>query len=159
MLPLLQHPDELKKAKALATEVGLIPHKDIEFGMMVETPASAIIIEDFIEVGLDFISFGTNDLTQYTLAVDRNNELVANLYKESHPAVLKLIKHVITKCNEAGVATSVCGQAGSVPAIVEQLVELGITGVSANTDAVADVRKTVARAEKKLLLNAARKQL
>lgn len=159
MLPLLQHPDELKQAKALATEVGLIPHKDIEFGMMVETPASAIIIEDFIEVGLDFISFGTNDLTQYTLAVDRNNELVANLYKESHPAVLKLIKHVITKCNEAGVATSVCGQAGSVPAIVEQLVELGITGVSANTDAVADVRKTVARAEKKLLLNAARKQL
>ncbi|MDO9044185.1 MAG: phosphoenolpyruvate synthase [Methanobacteriaceae archaeon] len=159
MIPLVQHPDELKKAKQIAEEVGLKPHKDIEFGIMVETPAAALIIEDFIDVGLDFVSFGTNDLTQYTLAIDRNNEHVAGLYTEGHPAVLKLIERVIKKCNAAGVKTSICGQAGSMPKIVEKLVELGIDSVSANTDAVADVRRTVARGEQKLLLRAARKMV
>jgi pyruvate,water dikinase len=157
MLPLVQHPDELKKAKEIAREVGLKPQKNIEFGVMVETPAAAMIIEDFIAEGLDFVSFGTNDLTQYTLAIDRNNENVAGLYTEKHPAVLKLIERVINECNKAGVKTSICGQAGSMPSVVEKLVELGITSVSANTDAVATVREVVARVEKKLLLKAARK--
>jgi pyruvate,water dikinase len=159
MLPLVQHPNELKRAKEIATEVGLVPHKDVDFGIMVEIPATAITIEDFIDVGLDFISFGTNDLTQYSLAVDRNNELVAAHYNEEHPAIMKLIKYAIKKCNAAGVKTSICGQAGSVPHIVEKLVEFGITSVSANTDAVEAVRKTVARAEQKLILNAARASL
>ncbi|MDR2624566.1 MAG: phosphoenolpyruvate synthase [Methanobrevibacter sp.] len=153
MVPLVQHPSELKKAKDIAESVGLRPHVDVEFGIMVETPGAALIIEEFIDVGLDFISFGTNDLTQYTLAVDRNNELVSKHYTEEHPAILKLIKYVIEKCNEAGVTTSVCGQAGSIPKIVEKLVEFGISSVSSNTDAVADVRRTVAKAEQKLLLN------
>lgn len=156
MLPLVQHPDELKKAKEIAASVGLIPHKDLDFGIMVETPGAALVIEDFIDVGVDFVSFGTNDLTQYTLAVDRNNELVADLYSETHPAIMKLIERVIIKCNEAGVKSSICGQAGSMPNIVEKLVELGISSVSANTDAVKDVRLTVAKAEKKLLLKAAK---
>ncbi|MDZ4170966.1 MAG: phosphoenolpyruvate synthase [Methanobacteriaceae archaeon] len=159
MIPLAQHPDELKKAKEIAEEVGLKPQKNIEFGIMVETPAAALIIEDFIDVGIDFVSFGTNDLTQYTLAIDRNNEHVAGLYTEGHPAVLKLIERVIRKCNDAGVKTSICGQAGSIPKIVEKLVELGISSVSANTDAVAEVRRTVARGEQKLLLRAARKMV
>jgi pyruvate,water dikinase len=124
---------------------------------MVETPGAALTIEDFIEEGIDFVSFGTNDLTQYTLAIDRNNEHVAGLYSERHPAIMKLISMVIKECNKAGVKTSICGQAGSMPDIVEQLVELGITSVSANTDAVATVREVVARVEKKLVLNAARK--
>lgn len=159
MLPLVQHPDELKQAKKIAREVGLKPQKNIEFGIMVETPAAAMIIEDFIAEGIDFVSFGTNDLTQYTLAIDRNNENVADLYTEKHPAVLKFLKRVIIECNKAGVKTSICGQAGSMPDIVEKLVELGITSVSANTDAVATVREVVARVEKKLVLNAARKLL
>ncbi len=157
MIPLVQHPDELITAKKIAEEVGLKPHKEIDFGIMVETPAAALIIEDFIEVGIDFASFGTNDLTQYTLAIDRNNEHVAGLYTEGHPAVLKLIERVIKKCEAAGVSTSICGQAGSIPKIVEKLVALGISSVSANTDAVEEVRNTVARAEQKLLLEAARK--
>ena len=156
MIPLSQSPDELKKAKAISEEVGLIPHKDIDFGIMVETPAAALIVEDFIEVGVDFVSLGTNDLTQYTLAVDRNNELVAKNYTEEHPAVIKLMARTIKKCTEAGVTSSICGQAGSKPHIVQQLVELGISSVSANTDAVADVRRAVARAEQKLLLDVAR---
>ncbi len=159
MLPLVQHSDELKEAKKIAQKAGLKPQKNIEFGIMVETPAAAMTIEDFIAEGLDFVSFGTNDLTQYTLAIDRNNEKVADLYTESPPAVLKLIERVIVECNKAGVKTSICGQAGSMPSIVEKLVELGITSVSANTDAVATVRETVARVEKKLLLKAARKMM
>ena len=159
MIPLSQSPEELKQAKALCSEVGFEPHKDVDFGMMVEIPAAAIMIDEYIKVGIDFVSLGTNDLTQYTLAVDRNNEFVAKHYSEEHPAVMKLIERTIRKCAEAGVKCSICGQAGSVPHIVEKLVEFGITSVSSNTDAIADVRKTVARAEQKIILDAARKRL
>ncbi len=156
MIPLVQHPSELKEAKRIAREVALEPHKDVKFGIMVETPASALIIEDFIAEGVDFISFGTNDLTQYTLAVDRNNERVAGLFAEKHKAVLKLLEMVIKKCREAGVESSICGQAGSDPEVVKKLVEYGITSVSANPDAVQTVRETIARTEKRLLLDRAR---
>ena len=159
MIPLSQNPEELKQAKALCSEVGLEPHKDVDFGMMVEIPAAAIMIDEYIKVGIDFVSLGTNDLTQYTLAVDRNNEFVAKHYSEEHPAVMKLIERTIRKCAEAGVTCSICGQAGSVPHIVEKLVGFGITSVSSNADAIADVRKTVARAEQKIILDAARKRL
>ena len=159
MIPLSQNPEELVQAKALCSEVGLEPHKDVDFGMMVEIPAAAIMIDEYIKVGIDFVSLGTNDLTQYTLAVDRNNEFVAKHYSEEHPAVMKLIERTIRKCAEAGVTCSICGQAGSVPHIVEKLVGFGITSVSSNTDAIADVRKTVARAEQKIILDAARKRL
>ncbi len=153
MVPLVQHPEELVEAKRLANEVGLIPHKDVQFGIMVETPASALIIDEFIKEGLDFISFGTNDLTQYTLAIDRNNEGVQKLFSEKHPAILKLIEMVIKKCRAAGVDTSICGQAGSYPDVVKILVRLGITSVSANPDAVQTVRDTVLRTEKRVLLD------
>ncbi len=159
MIPLSQSPEELKQAKALCSEIGFEPHKDVDFGMMVEIPAAAIMIDEYIKVGIDFVSLGTNDLTQYTLAVDRNNEFVAKHYSEEHPAVMKLIERTIRKCAEAGVKCSICGQAGSVPHIVEKLVEFGISSVSSNTDAIADVRKTVARAEQKIILDAARKRI
>ena len=159
MIPLSQSPAELVKAKELCAEVGFIPHKDVDFGMMVEIPAAAIIIDEYLKIGVDFVSLGTNDLTQYTLAVDRNNEFVAKHYTEEHPAVMKLIERTIRKCAEAGVTCSICGQAGSVPHIVEKLVKFGITSVSSNADAIAEVRKTVARAEQKIILEAARKRL
>ncbi|WP_305513451.1 phosphoenolpyruvate synthase [Methanobrevibacter sp. V14] len=159
MIPLSQSPEELIQAKAICSDVGLEPHRDVDFGMMVEIPAAAIMIDEYINVGIDFVSLGTNDLTQYTLAVDRNNEFVAKHYSEEHPAVMKLIERTIRKCAEAGVTCSICGQAGSVPHIVEKLVEFGISSVSSNTDAIADVRKTVARAEQKIILDAARKRL
>lgn len=159
MLPLVSHPEQIRKAKEIAMEVGLIPHKDVEWGVMIETPASALIIEDLIKEGLDFVSFGTNDLTQYTLAIDRDNERVFKLYDEKHPAVLKLIENVIKVCKKYGVETSICGQAGSDPKMVTLLVRMGIDSVSANPDAVELVRKTVAREEQKLMLEAARKRL
>lgn len=156
MLPMVQHVKEFQRAKAIMVEEGLDLER-IEVGIMVETPGAALTIEDFIEDGIDFISFGTNDLTQYTLAVDRNNENVAEIYTEMHPAVLKMIEYVVERCNEAGVKTSICGQAGSYPEMAKRLVEIGISSISANIDAVATVRETVARAEKILMLKAARK--
>lgn len=156
MLPMAQHPDELKRFKRVAREVGLEPHDDFEIGIMIEIPAAALIIDEFIEEGLDFVSFGTNDLTQFTLAVDRDNERIARIYDERHPAVQKIISQVIQECNEAGVKTSICGQAGSYPDVVEKLVNYGITSVSANPDAVQEVRRMVDRTERKIMLNKAR---
>ncbi|EEB74983.1 phosphoenolpyruvate synthase [Thermococcus sp. AM4] len=159
MLPLVANPDQIRKAKEIARSVGLEPHKDVEWGIMVEVPAAALIIEDLIKEGLDFVSFGTNDLTQYTLAIDRDNDRIAYLYDEKHPAVLKLIKHVIKVAKKYGVETSICGQAGSDPKMAKILVRLGIDSISANPDAVELIRKTVAQEEQKLILEAARKRL
>ncbi|MHC1593743.1 MAG: phosphoenolpyruvate synthase [Methanotrichaceae archaeon] len=155
MLPLVQHVSELIRAKEIMREEGMDLEK-IDLGIMVETPGAALSIEDFIAEGIDFASFGTNDLTQYTLAVDRNNENVAGLFSELHPAILKQIEYVVDKCNEAGVTTSICGQAGSYPEMVKRLVEIGITSISANIDAVEVVRETVARAERIIMLQALR---
>ncbi|HVL87851.1 MAG TPA: phosphoenolpyruvate synthase [Candidatus Thermoplasmatota archaeon] len=159
MLPLVQSPEEVRRAKDLLREVGLEPHKQVAFGIMVEIPAAALAIDAILDEGLDFVSFGTNDLTQYTLAVDRNNEHVARLYDEFHPAVGKLIQMTIEACRKRGVETSICGQAGSNPKFVEKLVRWGISSVSANIDAVTRVRETIAATEQRLLLDAARERL
>ena len=159
MLPLVGHPEQIRKAKEIARSVGLEPHKDVEWGIMIEVPAAALIIEDLIKEGLDFVSFGTNDLTQYTLAIDRDNDRIAYLYDEKHPAVLKLIENVIKVAKKYGVETSICGQAGSDPKMAKILVRLGIDSISANPDAVELIRKTVAQEEQKIILEAARKRL
>jgi phosphoenolpyruvate-protein kinase (PTS system EI component) len=108
--------------------------ENVTLGIMVEIPASAILIEDFIKAGIRFASFGTNDLIQYTIAVDRNNENVADMYQPKHPAVLYLIDSAIRMCRTYGVECSICGQAGSDPKMVEWLVEHGIASVSANIE-------------------------
>jgi pyruvate,water dikinase len=130
--------------------------ENVTLGVMVEIPASAILIEDFIRAGIRFASFGTNDLVQYTIAVDRNNENVANMYRPKHPAVLKIIDDTIRVCRRYGVECSICGQAGSDPEMAEWLVEHGISSLSANIDAVAKIRDRVARTEQRMILEAAR---
>ncbi|MDY6765023.1 MAG: putative PEP-binding protein, partial [Halobacteria archaeon] len=155
MLPLVNDAKDVKQARELMGDVEL-DLDSISWGVMVETPSSALVIDEILEEGVDFVSFGTNDLTQYTLAVDRNNENVAFLYDEMHPAILKLIERVIEACNKKGVRSSICGQAGSRPDMVQFLVEKGITSISANIDAVADVRDKVARVEQRLILDRAR---
>ncbi|NPA87043.1 MAG: phosphoenolpyruvate synthase [Candidatus Diapherotrites archaeon] len=159
MIPFTINVEEYVEAKKLARKVGLIPHKMVDFGIMVETPAAALTIEDYLEAGMDFLSFGTNDLTQLTLGVDRNNERVQKLFNEEHPAVLSLIKHVIDVAKEYGVETSICGQAGSRPSMVRKLVRMGIDSVSANIDAVHKIREVVYREERRIMLEAARKRL
>jgi pyruvate, water dikinase len=141
MLPFVISVEEVQKAKAVAREVGL-PDK-AEIGIMVETPASVMIIEDLCKEGIAFASFGTNDLTQLTLGVDRNDERLAKLSSAFHPAVLRSLKEVIDVCNRYGVETSICGESGSDPEMVSILVKYGIKSVSCNADAIDAIRSTV----------------
>ena len=151
MLAFVQSAEEVRTAKALAKEVGLDTEK-VQFGVMVETPAAVWGIDEIIKEGIAFISFGTNDLTQLTLGIDRNNEKIQNLFTELHPAVLRSIKHVIKKCRKANVLTSICGQAASNPEMVKHLVQFGIDSISANIDAVERIKQVVLLEEKKLIL-------
>ncbi len=150
MIPFVINVDELKQAKAIMREVGLEPCKAIDFGVMVETPASCWIIEDLCKEGISFVSFGTNDLTQLTLGIDRNNPKIQKHFDELHPAVLGEIAKVIKVCQKFKVKTSICGQAGSKPKMAEFLVHQGIDSISANVDAVEEISKVVAQAEKKI---------
>ncbi|WP_254763269.1 phosphoenolpyruvate synthase [Natrinema marinum] len=155
MFPLVNDAEDVLQAKELMKEAGIDPEKR-RWGAMIETPASALSVEGMAEAGIDFASFGTNDLTQYTLAVDRNNENVADRFDELHPAVLRLIGNVIETCREHDVDTSICGQAGSKPEMARFLVNEGISSISANIDAVRDVQHEVKRVEQKLLLDSVR---
>ncbi|MFC1727935.1 phosphoenolpyruvate synthase [Nanoarchaeota archaeon] len=156
MLPFVIRAREVSKAKEIMKEVGL---EGVEFGVMIETPASCWVIEEIIKEGIDFVSFGTNDLTQLTLGIDRNNQRIAHLFDEMHPSVLGEIEKVVEVCKRNNVKTSICGQAGSRPEMAEFLVKIGIDSISANPDAVHQIREVVAREEKKLLLEADREEL
>ena len=155
MFPLVNDLADVRGAKRALEDAGIDPEHR-RWGVMIETPASAICVGEMAQTGMDFASFGTNDLTQYTLAVDRNNERVADRFDELHPAVLELIRDVIATCREHDVETSICGQAGSHPEMVAELVEAGITSISANIDAVRDVQHEVKRVEQRLVLDAIR---
>lgn len=159
MLPLVTDVEQIQKAKEYLREFDMEPMENIEFGVMIETPASVQIIEEICKEGVDFVSFGTNDLTQFTLAVDRNNAKVQGLYNEKHPAVIRQIEKVINICKEYNVETSICGQAGSDEEMAEILVKLGIDSISANIDAVRKIRYIVHKIEKKLLLDVARDKI
>lgn len=155
MLPLVNDVEDVIRARNLLEEAGIDPDKR-SWGVMIETPASALCVEEMAKEGIDFASFGTNDLTQYTLAVDRNNGQVANRFDELHPAVLELIGKTIETCREHDVSTSICGQAGSKPQMVQFLVNEGISSISANIDAVRDVQHEVKRVEQRLVLDTVR---
>ncbi|MCL6500889.1 MAG: phosphoenolpyruvate synthase [Candidatus Pacearchaeota archaeon] len=143
MIPFLINVEELRRAKEIMNSIGLEPGKDVKFGAMIETPASCWIIEELCKEGLDFISFGTNDLTQLTLGIDRNNERLARIYNEMHPSVLGQMAKVIEVCRRYGVETSICGQAGSTPAMARFLTQQGISSISANIDSVPLIREAV----------------
>src|SRR3989344_2135904 len=145
MVPQVISVEELRKTKEIAREVN-IP-KNVKIGIMVETPAAVQIINDLCEEGMDFVSFGTNDLTQYTLAIDRNNTEVQDLYNEMNPAVLNSLAYVIRRCKKYGVETSLCGQAGSREDMARFLVSQGIDSISVNADAAYNVSKLVAELE------------
>jgi len=148
MLPFIITVEEFTKAKEIAKGMS-IPYS-VKFGIMIETPASEFLIKDFCEAGVDFVSFGTNDLTQLVLGVDRNNEKIAKLFNEMHPAVMKMLRFVIRICNRYNIESSICGEAGSNPEMVKYLVEAGIRSVSCNIDAIDKIRKVVWEKEKEL---------
>ena len=136
--------EELKKVKEFVKELGFTEAK---VGVMIETPASVQIIRELCEEGIDFVSFGTNDLTQYTLAVDRGNEQVQNIYDEMNPAILYQLEFVLRICNKNNVETSICGQAGSKKEMVKFLVERGIKSISVNADMASEISKYVSELE------------
>lgn len=146
MLPFVISVSELRAAKEIAQKIVLPP--TVKFGIMVETPAAALAIDEFCKEGIDFISFGTNDLCQLTLGIDRNNEKLSKLFDEMHPAMLTLLKQVIETCKKYNVESSICGEAGSRQEMVEKLIEFRIDSVSANIDAVDRIRAAVAEKEK-----------
>jgi pyruvate, water dikinase len=144
MFPQVISVDEVKAAKKIFEEMGI---NNVQFGVMIETPASSILIKDLCEIGIDFISFGTNDLTQYTLAIDRGNEDVQYIYDEMNWAVLKQLSRVIRECKKHEVETSICGQAGSKKEMVEFLVKQGIDSISVNADVAKEISELVLRLE------------
>jgi len=158
MLPFVHSPEQIRKAKEIAEELGLKREKGVlEFGVMVETPAAALIIDDLIDEGLDFVSFGTNDLTQLTLGLDRNNEKIQKHFTALHPAIIRQLKMVIEACRNAGVQTSICGQAASDPEMAKKLIHFGINSLSANIDAVEKIKHVVLEEEKRMILESLKK--
>ena len=145
LLPQVISVEEVMEIKEVLNKIGFNKAK---IGVMIETPAAVEIIKELCEEGIDFISFGTNDLTQYTLAIDRGNESIQYLYNEMHPAVLHQLERVIKICKEFGVETSICGQAGSKKEMVDVLVRFGIDSISVNADAAYEISKYVAELEK-----------
>jgi phosphoenolpyruvate-protein kinase (PTS system EI component) len=144
LLPQVISVDEVKKVKEFLKEINF---SDAKVGVMVETPAAVQIIRDLGEEGIDFISFGTNDLTQYILALDRNNPQVQHLYDEMHPAVLAQMEYVLRFCKRNNIETSICGQAGSKKEMAKFLVEKGIDSISVNADVAKEISDYVAELE------------
>lgn len=151
MIPFVRTPEELKKVKRIVAANGLIRSPSFKFWLMVEVPSNIILLENFIEVGIDGISIGSNDLTMLTLGVDRDNANLAGLFNEQDPAVTWALEKAIKTCQKHRITSSICGQAPSVyPDLVENLVKWGITSISVNPDAIERARELVAETEKKL---------
>jgi pyruvate,water dikinase len=145
MLPFVISVEEFLAAKKIAEDVGL--PAACNMGIMVETAAAALKIEEFCKAGIKFASVGSNDLIQSVLCIDRNNSKISHLYNPYDQAVLALIKYVVDTCNHYGIDSSICGEAGSDEKMVQILVGYGISSVSANIDALAKIRKVVAEME------------
>jgi len=145
MFPQIISVEETKAAMDIVKEVGV----RAKVGIMVETPAAVMVIEDICKLGINFISFGTNDLTQYTLAIDRGNEEVQYLYNEMNFAVLKSLSRVIRTCKQHNVETSICGQAANKKEMVEFLVKQNIDSLSVNADSANEISLFVKELEDK----------
>lgn len=144
LLPQVISVEEVVKVKEILKEINFTNAK---LGVMIETPASVQLIKELCEEGIQFISFGTNDLTQYILAIDRGNEQLQEMYNEMHPAVLYQLEFVIRVCKRAGVETSICGQAGSKKEMVKFLIEKGIDSISVNADVAKEISDYVMEIE------------
>lgn len=152
MIPFVRSPEELKKVRRIVAAEGLFEESTFKFWMMVELPVNIISLRDFIEVGIDGISIGSNDLTMLIEGTDRDNAEVAQAYNERSPAVSWAIRRAIRICNKEGVSSSICGQAPSdYDDLVEDLVKWGITSISVNPDAINRVRGVIINAEKEVL--------
>jgi pyruvate, water dikinase len=150
MIPFVRTPQELIEVKKIVTSAGLLRSPSFKFLMMAEIPSNVILLDKFIDVGIDGISIGSNDLTMLTLGLDRDNSEVAKSFNEMDPAVLWSLKRLITKSKKRGISCSICGQAPSnYPELVEKLVRWGVTSISVSPDVIDTTRDVVAWAEKR----------
>lgn len=152
MIPFVRSPHELLEVKKIVAASGLMRSSAFKLWMMVEIPTNVILIDQYLDVGIDGISFGSNDLTMLILGTDRDNSEVAQDFRETDDAVMWAFERVIRACHKHGVTTSMCGQAPSdYPDLVDTLVSWGITSVSVNPDVIDQVRDTIAEAERKIV--------
>ncbi len=148
MVPFVRTVKELEEVKKLINGENLKRSATFKLYMMAEIPANVILIEDFIKVGIDGVSIGSNDLTMLMLGIDRDNHEVATEFDERNPAVMWAIERLVKACKKANVNISICGQAPSVyPSLVDELVSLGIDSISVSPDALNDTRRIVYLAE------------
>ncbi|WP_297281161.1 phosphoenolpyruvate--protein phosphotransferase [uncultured Anaerococcus sp.] len=155
MIPMVISISEFKRSLELIENIkkefdekGIAYNKDLKVGIMVETPASVFMADKFIKY-VDFFSIGTNDLSQYTLAVDRGNENISSLYSNYNPAVLRAIKHVIDESHKAGKWTGMCGQFASDTEATKLLLGLGLDEFSASSSKIAEVKDIVLKSSLK----------
>ena len=151
MVPLVTCVDEIRSVKALVKELmaeldaeNIAYNKDIQVGAMIETPAASLIA-DLLAKEADFFSIGTNDLTQYTMAVDRGNAKVAYLYSSYNPAVLRSMKNIIEAANAAGIMAGMCGEAAADPLLIPLLMSFGLGEFSVSATSVLATRGTIAK--------------
>jgi len=150
MIPFVRVPWEIIKIKEYVKKSGLLNLPGFRLLIMVEVPSAAIGLEKFLDVGVDGISIGTNDLTMMLLGVDRDNHEVANVYDERNPVVINTLKNIVKTAQKYGVTSSICGQAASdYPEIVEELIKAGITSVSVNPDSINRTRELIYNIERK----------
>ena len=149
LVPMLSHVGEVKQVRRHVEEVksqlraeGYAYDDAIELGGMIEVPAAALTVAHFLH-HLDFASIGTNDLIQYTLAVDRNDDAVSHLYDPVHPAVLHLLEHVISTCDRMGKPISMCGEMAGDPVLTRILLGLGLRRFSMLPTQILKVKQQV----------------
>ena len=149
MLPMISSIEELRESKKIIQEVKdelrtkqISFNKNIEIGIMIEIPSAALMAEELAKE-CDFFSIGTNDLIQYTVAVERGNEKVANLYTHFHPAVIKLIKSAIDGAHKNNILCGMCGEAAGDPSFIPLLIGLGLDEFSMNANKILQARKLI----------------
>lgn len=151
MIPFVRFVDEMDKIKKIFVAEGLYQFPNFKLWMMAEVPSNVFLIDRFIDVGIDGISIGSNDLTQLILGIDRDNPKLAAQFNERNEAVLQAIERLIKISVNKGITSSICGQAPSVyPELTENLVRWGITSISVSPDMIDEARRLIAAAEAKL---------
>ncbi|MCI8681698.1 MAG: phosphoenolpyruvate--protein phosphotransferase [Lachnospiraceae bacterium] len=148
MFPMIISVEEVRKIKKIVEEVKAeltelaVPFKDVELGVMIETPA-AVMVSDELAKEVDFFSIGTNDLTQYTLAIDRQNAKLGDFYNAHHPAILKMIEMVVKNAHGAGIWAGICGELGADLSLTETFLKMGVDELSVSPAMVLRVRKII----------------